>query len=204
MLRIWFAPRIIYVSTIERRPSSSATRWAHVLRYFQAQLDDIERDGIATVTLGGRTFPISKGLLEDARGQALQHYVAHLRKALLVMHAPQDQIVGIEHAGSIFTAGKHPKSFVSLDSADHLLSGRQDAAYAAQVIAAWASRYIAQEGAEVGEDRHDWVVAAETGAGKYQNAITAGRHHLFADEPASVGGLNSDTAGEFRHRPAAT
>src|SRR3954471_3465486 len=164
---------------------------AHVLHRFQAQLEDIERDGIATVTLGGRTFPISKGVIEDAKGQALQHHLAHLHKALLVMHAPQDQIVGIENAGSIFTAARHPKSFISLDTADHLLSGRQDAAYAAQVIAAWASRYIAQDEAEVGEDRHDGVVAAETGAGKFQNAIAAGRHRLFADEPASVGGLDS-------------
>ena len=109
------------------------------------------------------------------------------------MHAlaPQDQIVGIENATSIFTAARHPKSFVSLDSADHLLSGRQDAAYAAQVIAAWASRYIPQDEANVGEDRHDGVVAAETGAGKFQNTIAAGRHLLLADEPVSVGGLNS-------------
>ena len=164
---------------------------AHVLHHFQAQLDDIERDGIATVTLAGRTFPISKSLVEDAKGQALQHHVAHLHKALLVMHAPQDQIVSIENATSIFTAARHPKSFISLDSADHLLSGRQDAAYAAQVIAAWASRYIPQDEANVGEDRHDGVVAAETGAGKFQNAITAGRHLLLADEPVSVGGLDS-------------
>jgi uncharacterized OsmC-like protein/pimeloyl-ACP methyl ester carboxylesterase len=164
---------------------------AHVLHQFQAQLDDIERNGIANVTLGGRTFPISKGLIEDAKGQELQRHVAHLRKALLVMHAPQDQIVGIEHATSIFMAARHPKSFVSLDNADHLLSGRQDAAYAAQVIAAWASRYIPLDEADVGEDRRDSVVAMETGAGKFQTTIAAGRHGLVADEPVSVGGLDS-------------
>ena len=164
---------------------------AHVLHHFQAQLDDIERDGIANVTLAGRTFPISKGLVEDAKGQALQHHVANLRKALLVMHAPRDQTVGIEHATAIFTAARHPKSFVSLDSADHLLSDRQDAAYAAEVIAAWASRYIPQDEANAGEDRHDGVVVAETGAGKFQNTIAAGRHLLLADEPVSVGGLDS-------------
>jgi uncharacterized OsmC-like protein/pimeloyl-ACP methyl ester carboxylesterase len=164
---------------------------AHVLHQFQAQLDDIERNGIANVTLGGRTFPISKGLIEDAKGQELQRHVAHLRKALLVMHAPQDQIVGIEHATSIFMAARHPKSFVSLDNADHLLSGRQDAAYAAQVIAAWASRYIPLDEADVGEDRRDSVVAMETGAGKFQTTISAGRHGLVADEPVSVGGLDS-------------
>ena len=164
---------------------------AHVLHNFQAQVDEIERDGVATVTLGGRTFPISKALIEDARSQALQHHVGGLRKALLVMHAPQDQIVGIEHATAIFRAARHPKSFVSLDGADHLLSGRQDAAYAAQVIAAWASRYLPPDEADVGEDRHDGVVAAETGAGQFQNEISAGRHRLLADEPVSVGGLDS-------------
>ncbi len=104
---------------------------AHVLHHFQARLEDIERDGVASVTLAGRTFPISKQLVEDARGQALGDRIANLRKALLVMHAPLDQTVGIEHATAIFTAAKHPKSFVSLDSADHLLSDRHDAAYAA-------------------------------------------------------------------------
>jgi uncharacterized OsmC-like protein/pimeloyl-ACP methyl ester carboxylesterase len=164
---------------------------AHVLHHFQAHLDDIERDGVANVTLAGRTFPISRGLVEDAKGQAIADRVANLRKALLIMHAPRDQIVGIEHATTIFTAAKHPKSFVSLDSADHLLSDGRDAAYAAVVLAAWASRYIPQEEENAGEDRHDGVVVAETGDGKFQNVITAGQHRLMADEPAAVGGLDS-------------
>jgi uncharacterized OsmC-like protein/alpha-beta hydrolase superfamily lysophospholipase len=164
---------------------------AHVLHHFQAQLDDIERDGVANVTLAGRTFPISRELVEDARGQAIKHHVANLRKALLVMHAPRDQTVGIEHATAIFTAAKHPKSFVSLDSADHLLSDNRDAAYAAEVLAAWASRYVPQDETNAGEDRHDGVVVAETGMGVFQNSVAAGRHHLLADEPLSVGGLDS-------------
>jgi putative redox protein len=163
---------------------------AHVLHHFQAHLGDIERDGVANVTLAGRTFRISRGLVEDARGQALERHIASLRKALLVMHAPRDQTVGIEHATAIFTAAKHPKSFVSLDSADHLLSDSPDAAYAAEVLAAWASRYV-PNAEESHEDRHDGVVAMETGAGKFQNAIVAGRHHMLADEPASAGGLDS-------------
>ena len=164
---------------------------AHVLHHFQANLSDIERDGVANVTLAGRTFPISRGLVEDAKSQAIAHHVANLRKALLVMHAPQDQIVGIEHAATIFTNAKHPKSFVSLDSADHLLSDSRDAAYAAEVLAVWASRYVTQDKEEARADRHDGVVVAETGAGRFQNAITAGRHRLLADEPISVGGLDS-------------
>jgi len=162
----------------------------HVLHQFQAHLDDIERDGVANVTLAGRTFPISRGLVEDAKGQAIERHVANLRKALLVMHAPRDQTVSVEHAAAIFTAAKHPKSFISLDNADHLLSKSPDAAYAAEVLAAWASRYLPQEEAS-DDDRHDGVVVMETGAGKFQNAIVAGRHRLLADEPASVGGLDS-------------
>ena len=164
---------------------------AHVLNHFKAQLDDIERHGVANVTLAGRSFPISRGLVQDAKGQALEHHVANLRKALLVMHAPRDQTVGIEHATAIFTAAKHPKSFISLDSADHLLSDSRDAAYAAEVLAVWASRYLPQKEENAGEDLHDGVVVAETGAGKFQNEIVAGRHQLLADEPLSAGGLDS-------------
>ena len=164
---------------------------AHVLHHFHAQLEDIERDGVASVTLAGRTFQISKQLVDDAKGQALKDRIANLRKALLVMHAPRDQTVGIEHATAIFAAAKHAKSFVSLDSADHLLSDGQDAAYAADVIAAWASRYLPQQAVDAHPDPHSGVVVAETGAGKFQNAIAAGRHRLLADEPASVGGLDS-------------
>jgi putative redox protein len=165
---------------------------AHVLQHFRAQLDAIERDGIANVTLAGRTFPISRTLVEDAKGQALQQHIANLHKALLVMHAPRDLTVGIEHATAIFTAARHPKSFVSLDDADHLLSRQRDAVYAAEVIAAWASRYIAEhEEQTTAEDRHDGVVVMETGVGKFQNVVLAGRHQLLADEPVSVGGLDS-------------
>ena len=164
---------------------------SHVLHHFQAHLDTIERDGVANVTLGGRTFPIRRELVEDAKAQAIERHVANLRKALLVLHAPRDQTVGIEHATAIFTAAKHPKSFVSLDSADHLLSDNRDAAYAAEVLAAWASRYVPQDEANAGEDRHDGVEVTETGVGSFQNAIAAGRHHLLADEPVSVGGLDS-------------
>jgi len=165
---------------------------AHVLQHFRAKLDDIERDGIAHVTLAGRTFPISRTLVEDAKGHALQRHIANLHKALLVMHAPRDLTVGIEHATTIFTAARHPKSFVSLDDADHLLSRRRDALYAAEVIAAWASRYIEEHEPEATAlDRRDGIVVTETGAGKFQNVVVAGRHHLLADEPVSVGGLDS-------------
>jgi uncharacterized OsmC-like protein/alpha-beta hydrolase superfamily lysophospholipase len=162
----------------------------HVLQHFQAKLDDIDRDGKAEVTLSGRTFTITRSFVEDARGQQLRTRIAELRKALLVLHAPTDQIVGIDHATAIFSAARHPKSFISLDTADHLLSDRRDAAYAAEVIAAWASRFLPapeeRQAAETG------VLVSETGAGRFQNAVSVdGRHHLMADEPAAAGGLGS-------------
>jgi uncharacterized OsmC-like protein/alpha/beta superfamily hydrolase len=164
---------------------------AHVLKQFQAHLSDIERDGFADLVLAGRTFRISRGLVEDAKGQAIAHHVDNLRKALLIMHAPRDEVVGIDHATAIFTAAKHPKSFVSLDTADHLLAGGDDAAYAADVLAAWSSRYVMQRAAAAGEDLHDGVLVTETGAGRFQNVITAGRHLLLADEPISAGALDT-------------
>jgi putative redox protein len=163
---------------------------AHVLQHFHADLAPIERDGVASVTLAGRTFTIRKEFVEDVSAQALKERIANLRKALLVMHGPTDQTVGIEHATAIFTAARHPKSFVSLDTADHLLSSRRDAAYAAEVIAGWSSRFL-PEGQPEAAAPHDGVVAAETGAGKFQNSVMAGRHRLLADEPAAAGGLDS-------------
>ena len=162
---------------------------AHVLSQFHADVGAIEREGVANVTLGGRTFPIRRQFIDDARGQALKDRIAALGKALLVMHSPTDQTVGIENASAIFLAAKHPKSFVSLDRADHLLSNRQDASYAAEVIAAWASRYL--PAAQEDDTARDGVIVMETGAGKFQNSIAAGRHRLLVDEPTSVGGLDS-------------
>ena len=159
---------------------------AHVLSHFHADLERIERDGIATVTLAGRTFSIRREFVENAKGQALTDRIASLRKALLVMHAPTDQTVGIEHATAIFTTAKHPKSFVSLDGADHLLSDGRDAAYAAEVIAAWASHFL-PEGRQEAAATDEGILVAETGTGKFQNSVVAGRHRLLADEPASVG-----------------
>src|SRR5690606_18888634 len=132
---------------------------------------------------------ISRELVEDARGQVLTDHVANLRKALLVLHSPVDRIVGIDHATKLFVTAKHPKSFVTLDRADHLMSDRRDAVYVAEVIAAWASRYLPEE--EPVEIWQSGILVYETGTSKYQNAVIAGRHHLLADEPASVGGLNS-------------
>lgn len=159
----------------------------HVIDNFHAQLDEIERNGAATVTLAGRRFDIRKDFIEDLYAQSVRERVAVLKKPLLVLHAPRDEVVGIDNATAIFVAAKHPKSFVSLDTADHLLSKPADAAYAAGVIAAWAARYIGAE-VEAGEAEPEMVRVSETGEGKFQNLVRSGQHRLFADEPKSFGG----------------
>ncbi|NNE39879.1 MAG: OsmC family protein [Marinicaulis sp.] len=114
----------------------------HITMQFDSARDKIEKEGVAEVSLAGRQFSITKQFLDDVSGQNVLDRVMALKKPLLVMHAPLDQTVGIENATEIFVAAKHPKSFVSLDTADHLLSNSKDAQYAASVLAAWASRFL--------------------------------------------------------------
>jgi uncharacterized OsmC-like protein/pimeloyl-ACP methyl ester carboxylesterase len=172
----------------------------HVIDNFRAQLGDIERAGVAEVSLAGRKFTIRKQFLDDVRGRTLADKIAGLRRALLVMHAPRDEVVGIDNASRIFAAAKHPKSFISLDSADHLLSRRADAEYAANIIAAWASRFVAApgEGDAAGQGKKvaqpGLVVASETGNGKFQQQIASGRHMLISDEPEDVGGRDGGSS----------
>jgi putative redox protein len=163
---------------------------AHVAKLFRGKAADIREKGEAEVQLGGRAFRIARAFLDDIESQKLSEHIANLRKALLILHSPTDEIVGIENATRIFLAAKHPKSFVSLAGADHLLSKKNDAAYVANVIAAWAGRYLDMPAAgETFEARG--VVVAETGRGKLQQEITAGTHRFLADEPVSAGGLGS-------------
>jgi putative redox protein len=162
---------------------------AHVLHQFGGSLDEIRQKGEAHVTLAGRQFTIRRNFVEDAEGHRLTNRIATLGKALLVMHAPLDAVVGIDNASKIFLAAKHPKSFVSLDDADHLLSDASIAAYAASVIVAWASKYLPAHPADARMEAG--VLIRETMQGTFQNIAVAGRHRLFADEPVSVGGLDS-------------
>jgi putative redox protein len=115
---------------------------AHVRHLFKESIPEIEDAGEAEVDIGGRTFRIQKHFLEDADEQNMRQAIAGLGKALLVFHAPNDELVDIDHARQIFEAARHPKSFISLDNADHLLRRKADAAYVGSVLAAWASRYI--------------------------------------------------------------
>jgi len=168
---------------------------SHVRKLFGDGIAAIERDGEAEILLEGRTFRFRRQFLEDIARQPMEDHVSHLGKALLVMHAPRDETVGIENATAIFSRAKHPKSFVSLDHANHLLTDRRDAAYAAEVIAAWADRYLdgAYAAPSQGADAvPDGVVRVrETGLGRFQQEVRAGKHRLLADEPVSNGGLDT-------------
>lgn len=164
----------------------------HVTGLLKDHVDAIKAQGEVEVSLAGRPFRIRREFLDDVAEQRLDAVIGNLRKALLVFHAPGDTTVGIENAGHIFTAAKHPKSFVSLDDADHLLSKRGDAHYVATVIAAWAERYLDKPAAAPNATAdHGAVTVRETRAGKFQQEIMLGRHRLIADEPVNVGGLDS-------------
>ena len=163
----------------------------HVQHLFQAARPEIEAKGEAEVLLAGRPFTIKKQFLEDIEAVRLEEAIGGLRKALLVFHAPGDATVGIENAGRIFGAAKHPKSFVSLDDADHLLSRHKDASYVAEVLAGWAGRYLGLTEEAPLKAASGTVVVQETGEGKFTQRIAAGGHQLRADEPVSVGGDDS-------------
>ena len=165
---------------------------AHLLRYLRPQVDEIERRGEAEVNLAGRPFRIRKQFLEDISQVSMTRAIESLGRALLVFHSPVDTIVGIDNATEIFDAAKHPKSFVSLDQADHLLSDPHDSAYVGALIAAWARKYVGEPQEVVkepapGQDR----VVARVGSSGYRTELLANGHPLVADEPVSVGGTNA-------------
>jgi uncharacterized OsmC-like protein/pimeloyl-ACP methyl ester carboxylesterase len=166
---------------------------AHVAGLFGGRTHEIEAKGEIEVTLAGRPFRVRRGFLDDIAKQNLHHHLAALHKALLVFHALTDDVVGIDNASHIFTAAKHPKSFISLAGADHLLSRPGDAAYVAHVIAAWAERYLAMNAqTEPADDTADGsVLVRETRRGQFQQEIVTGKHRLLADEPLASGGLDS-------------
>ena len=165
---------------------------SHVIGLFKQHVDKIREQGEVEVALAGRPFRIKREFLDDVAEKKLNECIANLRKALLVFHSPTDDLVGIENASHIFGAAKHPKSFVSLDGADHLLSQKSDAVYVANVIAAWAERYLDKPPAVArAESEPGIVLVRETGGGKFQQEILSGPHRFLADEPVKVGGLDS-------------
>jgi len=163
----------------------------HVAAHFKDRITDIKEQGEAEVQIGGRSFRVKKQFIEDIEGQDQADRIRSLKRPLIVFHSPVDDIVGIENAGEIFSAAKHPKSFVSLDKADHLLSNREDAAYVANVLVAWARRYV--EGLALPEltsrfkPEAGQTIVAEAGEGKFTQIIESDDHRLIADEPLGIG-----------------
>ncbi|MGR3271812.1 OsmC family protein [Thalassococcus profundi] len=164
----------------------------HVTHNFGDALDAITADGQAEVDLGGRPFTIGRDFVEDVKESTLHEAVSSLKKALLVMHAPRDAVVGIDNATRIFGQAKHPKSFVTLDDSDHLISDPKDAEYAAGVISAWAGRYLelAPPAPPIGAPEGVVRVSEADADGFLQDVQSGPHHHALADEPLAYGGSN--------------
>ena len=162
----------------------------HVTEAFGDALAEIDARGSAELCLAGRSFRIGRDFVEDIRGAALGEAIAGLNRALLVLHGPRDEVVGIDNASRIFMAAKHPKSFVTLDDADHLISRPADAEYAAEVIAAWATRYLDLKPPAPPPGAPEGVVRVSEAdpQGFLQDVVSGPRHHMLADEPAAYGG----------------
>lgn len=161
----------------------------HVTHNFGSHVNTIESEGQADVSLGGRTFTIKQQFLEDISKAKLEDYVSSLKKALLVLHAPQDKTVELDNAARIFQMAKHPKSFITLDDADHLLTDVKDAEYVAELIAAWVQKYINLTLLPKSMNAPEGIVrVSESEPTKFLQDISAGGHHLIADEPKKFGG----------------
>ena len=169
---------------------------AHVRHLLAPAEPELEKEGEACVELAGRSFRIKKALLEDLNAQQNLDAVAELGAALLVFHSPQDEIVGIENARAIYEAARHPKSFVSLNGANHLLTRRDDAEYVATVLSAWAQRYLVvstdkTEASSDSSSSEPGVVEVVGTRRRYATEVRAGDHRVVVDEPKSVGGTDA-------------
>ena len=174
-------PGVRAVATIGA-PSSPA----HVEQLIESGLDEIEKNGFANISIGGRPFTIKKQFIDDLNDKNLLEVLKSMRIPIAVFHSPQDTIVEIQNAKEIYEASHHPKSIISLDGADHLLSENRDSKYVGNVIAGWVTRYI--DLPEIKPITTNHQVAVSIGNDGYTSDIVAGKHQLVADEPASVGG----------------
>ncbi|MGD0400700.1 MAG: bifunctional alpha/beta hydrolase/OsmC family protein [Syntrophobacteraceae bacterium] len=155
-------------------------------------LEELEKDGETKINISGRDFKIKTQFLNDLKQDNMAEAIGALRRPLLIFHSPTDRIVSIDQAAKIFTAARHPKSFISLDKADHLLSNREDSLYVGSVLAAWASKYLKiSERKYIQPELSDNRIIARTGMTGFRTEIVAGGHSLVADEPISAGGANS-------------
>ena len=180
-------PEALAVATIGA-PSDTG----HLGELLRSRAPEIERRGVAEVSLAGRSFTVKRQLLDDLAETSMRDCIQGLGLPLLVFHSPLDEVVGIDHARRIYEAAKHPKSFVSLDDADHLLTRQRDARYAGEVLAAWAGRYVddeAEPADRLGDGERGQVTVAGGGVGEgFLQQVFIRHHALLADEPESAGG----------------
>ncbi len=169
----------------------------HVSAQFACDIDTIEKQGEAEVTLAGRKFTIQKQFLDDINQTSVTH-IGKLKAALLVMHSPIDKVVNISEAERIYLAARHPKSFVSLDDSDHMLSRAPDAEYVAEVIAAWATRQIKLPEPIERPKVPAGQVSIRERDGKFMLDVFSDTHHWIADEPVKFGGANAGP-GPYEH-----
>ena len=160
----------------------------HLTKMLSKDLDKIQEEGKAEVFIGGRPFTINQSFIDDLKAHNAEETARDLRKPLLILHSPQDETVSIENAAKIYTAAHHPKSFISLDGANHLLSNKRDSEYVGNIIAGWVRRYINAEEKQEKSIQSKSKVAVLTSDESYTTQIKAGKHHLLADEPEDVGG----------------
>ncbi len=158
----------------------------HVTHLLESKIEDIEKDGKAKVNIGGQIFTIKKHFLDDLRSKNMFSIVSELDKAILVLHSPQDRVVEIDNAAKIYHAAKHPKSFITLNNADHMLTSKDDAYYVGNVISSWVKRYI-DAPKEPKLTTHRQVVA-KLGSSGYTTEIMAGKHGMVVDESEQLGG----------------
>ncbi len=167
----------------------------HVTHHFKDHIEEIQTKGHADLKLVGRPFTIKKQFLDDLHAQNLDDAIRTLKKPLLILHSPIDSTVGIENAEHIYKLTKHPKSFITLNTADHLLNEHSDAAYAGRMIAAWASNYAGYKLTEIDNFKRGVpdgnVVVRSSNFGKFQQYVQMGNHFLVADEPEDLGGGNT-------------
>ena len=161
----------------------------HVKNIFKDDLETINDKGTAEVNIGGRSFTIKKQFLEDLKSHSFQETLKNIRKSILILHSPQDNVVEIKNAEEMYIAVHHPKSFVSLDGADHLLSNPNDASYAGEIIGKWSKRYLEMPGAIALETEKEVVASLDSTDG-FTTQMKVGSHYITADEPVSYGGNN--------------
>src|SRR5690606_16146922 len=181
---IFAANELAYVQAIATIGTPANLK--HVTHLIKDDINKINSQGSATVNIGGRSFKIKKQFLDDLEKRELSSIISKLKKSILILHSPQDGTVEIKNAEKLYVAARHPKSFISLDGADHLLSRRVDSSYVGELIGSWAGRYITIP--ETASLRSDYKVIASLGEEGYTTNIKAGRHDFIADEPVTFGG----------------